>query len=1660
MNYKKLSLLLLCFCYFAFTPLAHAQYGKEWIVPTQKYFKIEVGENHIYTLDYANLVAAGLPVGSINPKNFQLYKNGEEQHIYVAGQDDNSFNSGDYIEFYGEKNDGKLDAPLYLTPEQQPHQYMSLYEDTTNYYLTWTINTPGKRLSDFYNGSYSGKTSDSWLWYESVVYFGEGVLDEYYDGSTYSSPGAYSEYTEGEGWFSTYIATSRDPIVQVNTEYYNPSGPAAQLSFAVYGKSNPDQSVNGQNHRIEVSIGPTLMYGKTHFGYTRIESGLNVPEISIPAALVGSTTPVRFESTYLAQARHAASYVTVEYPRNLNLQGKSFFEFDYTSTNDYFEFSNFSGSSATVFDLTNNRRVQSDLSGTSLRFNTSMVGPKKIAIADDASKKNILSTNIEEVTFEDVDYTTTDYDYIIVTHPKLEESALEYKAYRESATGGGFNVLIAYMPDIYEKYYYGLKHPMALKNFCRDIFTSQVNKPKHVLLLGKGQSYYLTRFNYIRREFENLVPTWGEPASDYPFVTDYTPNNLAPVMAIGRVPARSNADVRKYLYKVKQHDLNLNNAKKVLFLTGGYGVAEQQTLQSKQKSYLDAIKGVKFGAEGITIQKQESEPIDASLMKVIQNEINQGVSAVSYFGHGASQILEVDIGKPNQLKNEGKYPLFVFNGCALGNSFSDISLPEEFLFEEKTGAVAWIASSAYGFIDPLANWTRLFYTNLYNTHYGKSIGEVIALTTDIYQNPSDNFNRSQCRQMIYHGDPAIKLYAPDKPDFQIDSIELYPENANAELDSFALDIDLKNFGRAELKEPLVYVSIKFSNDSVRTYGPRSFEPVFNTTPIRFWLPVTDFSVGYQTATITVDYGDSIEELSPNGEFNNTADFEFLLPSNRLSILYPKKDDIQPLADVTLKVQNNNLLKKQNAVIFQIDTTPLFNSPVLQVSPEVVADNIIEHTFVLPPFDSTDYFWRAIYANDIGDSKKWVQSTFSLIFQSENGWSQGYFNKLAEATTDAVAVDLDNSKLTFKRRVSGRYDMYTGGIQTPYYQTVLFTENLKSQYRYARNQVELMAVNPDNLDRYSEEDNVYNLVNRGRDAIAGYKYYVAGEKSGVYYFDTKVPEQMDSMHSLLNRIPDGWHLFFLINGDVGVDNWPDSIYTALEQFGAAEIRAIKYGDPYGLMGFKGDDIGEAIEIIANYESTVDPKDQQIPGSRQFFPFLTEGNITTKKVGPSQKWKQFYQIAGSKDTDADTVSYSILGVRQNNADTILISNITTKTVDISSIDASVYPYLKVRAYFKDEDKRTPAPQDRWTLLYDGVPEGSLMPDLVFEQTHDTIQEGDSIGFKIAYKNISTFDMDSILVQTINIKPSNQRDTIEIRKYQPLQPGDSIVFDYKIPTLGLSADHNFVISVNPDFDQPEELLENNIISLPFFVQRDEKNPLLDVVFDGIHILDYDIVSPSPVITMSVLDENKFIFINDPNAFKATITYLDEIGNPTGQVDSILHTLANANFYPATGPGDKAVLEYIPSDLESGKYRLDVAVIDASGNSSSDLNYSINFEVVKEAQITNVYPYPNPFTTSMKFVYTLTGDQVPDYMKIQILTVTGKVVREITQNEMGPIRIGNNISEFTWNGTDEFGDQLANGVYLYKVTAKINGEDIEQRETAGDKYFNKGYGKIYLMR
>jgi flagellar hook assembly protein FlgD len=140
-----------------------------------------------------------------------------------------------------------------------------------------------------------------------------------------------------------------------------------------------------------------------------------------------------------------------------------------------------------------------------------------------------------------------------------------------------------------------------------------------------------------------------------------------------------------------------------------------------------------------------------------------------------------------------------------------------------------------------------------------------------------------------------------------------------------------------------------------------------------------------------------------------------------------------------------------------------------------------------------------------------------------------------------------------------------------------------------------------------------------------------------------------------------------------------------------------------------------------------------------------------------------------------------------------------------------------------------------------------------------------------------------------------------------------------------------------------------------------------------------------------------------------------------------------------------------------------DAVGNYSGNNAYTIDFVVVNQSTITHFYPYPNPCTTNMRFVFTLTGSKPPDELLIRISTMTGRIVREVQKTEFGAIHIGNNISEWAWDGTDQYGDRLANGVYLYQVFTKLDGDEVMHRTSDAEKKNSRliinNTGKIYLM-
>ena len=104
---------------------------------------------------------------------------------------------------------------------------------------------------------------------------------------------------------------------------------------------------------------------------------------------------------------------------------------------------------------------------------------------------------------------------------------------------------------------------------------------------------------------------------------------------------------------------------------------------------------------------------------------------------------------------------------------------------------------------------------------------------------------------------------------------------------------------------------------------------------------------------------------------------------------------------------------------------------------------------------------------------------------------------------------------------------------------------------------------------------------------------------------------------------------------------------------------------------------------------------------------------------------------------------------------------------------------------------------------------------------------------------------------------------------------------------------------------------------------------------------------------------------------------------------------------------------------------VWDVNNNSSET---TIEFVVQEQVNMAldHVLNYPNPFTTSTEFYFE--HNQVCSQLEaqIQIFTVSGRLVKTI--NEV-VLTEGFRSDGIAWNGLDDFGDQLAKGVYVYRL-------------------------------
>jgi hypothetical protein len=1704
-----------------------AQLNNSWIDYSKTYYKFKIANDNICKISQATLASAGL--ATINADHFQLWRNGQEVRLFtsVSGA---SFSAEDYIEFWGEMNDGKPDAQLYKKPEFQLADRYSLETDTATYFLT--VNTAGSNLrySNADNPTAGAATPDAYfmrkidLYYKNQINLGYG-----------ENAGTYiysSSYDNGEGFTSATISagpstTTTEPAIPVTSttnvaglNVYT-SGPSNGLN--VRGKIYHNTSSGLRSLKVKVfnnelnnnnsipEIAPyTSNCREEIFNFTNLPLSYlqNTSNVDISLVIKSETQPPSqfyrppFENAVIAT-------LGITYPATFNFNNKKsfYFELAASTAGNYLLIDNFNyGAVAPIlYDINNGIRYIGDIVTTAgkvkfvLPASNDLV--RKFILNNIESANTNFVNNINSKTFVNYNTATTRGDYIIISNPLLyndgngANKVEEYRAYRSSANGGGYNAKIYDINELKDQFSFGIKsHPGAVRDFVRFIDQQYPIKPKFVFLIGRGLTYYDHRNNESNPIADklNLVPTFGWPSSDVSMVA--LPSTVEPIIPIGRIAAVSGTEVGNYLQKVIDYEaaqrfqspkiIDKAWMKNAAFVVGGSNDNESNQFlyyangagnPGVNTAYTNILKDTLFGAHSETFAKTSATIEQQENSERITQLMQDGLGILSYFGHSSAEVLEFNLSSPELYNNTGKYPFFNISGCNAGNFYNfdpqrltgKLTLSEKYVFAPQKGSIAFLASTHYGIPGDLDRYNQRLFQDISYIKYGQSLSTHIKDIVNV--SGGNNINlfhsaRMHLEEINLHGDPAIKVNSSSKPDYVIEKelVKITPSIITVADPSFNVKIKMRNIGKAVNDSIRVYVKRLLPNTTVPvTILDTMIRAILNEDSLQLNVPINPTTDNGQSKLfIKLDHTDRISEIyESNNELTGADAIDVFIFENTLTPVYPYNYSIINTQNITYSASTANPLLANSNYLMQIDTTELFNSAFKKTYSKNAVGGVIEFvTTNLTFVDSTVYYWRTAVVPASGDTI-WNKSSFVYLPNSTAGFNQShYYQHLKSASTyiyfksdGTLNFDSFNSVIRIKNGVFPT----AASAAADFIVEINGVTNIQSVCGVSK--IIINALHPSTIEPKFNANPGSGQFNS--DPVCGLT------RAYNFQYDILSLVGRNNARNFLDSIPNGYYVVIrntsgpsFASNTYAIDWQADggnSLYDRLKNSGFADIDSFNRPRAFNYIYKKGDNTFTPVSKFSN--GILDKIELEVT-----FPSLrTSGTIFSPLYGPAKSWDSFHWRGKSSELlTGDSISFSIIGVTQVGIENVLFTlDSTTKDFNISSINAIQYPFIKLKMYNQDKKAATPYQLRYWCVNYTPMPEGAIAPNILFTMK-DTVDVGEPINFSVAFKNVGPLKFDSLMKIGLRIKTNNNYDSIiNIPKGKILIVGDTLKASYTIPSENYIGNNTLAIEFNPNNDQREQFHFNNIMYKNFYVKGDIFNPLLDVTFDGVHILNKDIVSSKPEILIKLKDENKFMALNDTGLLKVKIKFPDQsVHNYFFNSDTMRFTPANLSVGDNT-----ATINLRPYLIKDGDYELTITGKDRSGNNAGALDYRTTFSVINKAMVSEMLNYPNPFTTSTAFVFTLTGSQVPQNLRIQILTITGKVVREITKEELGPIHVGRNITEFKWDGTDMYGQQLANGVYIYRVITNLNGKSLEKYKEDGDdtdKYFNKGYGKMYLMR
>lgn len=739
--------------------------------------KVSFTESGVYKLDYNYLKDLGIDIDNINPKNLAVYtSHGKalaeniiedrfddliESPILIKGEEDNVFNSADYILFYAKGDES------WNTSNNTYNHEKNIYSDI-NYAFIKVKESQGKRL-----GTSSSLSTTA---YTSSIY---NSLQRYEEDKVNLLAAFTATQGTGQLWFGDRYNTVKEYDY---TDKFDLTGyvlgEEIEIKLGFAGRNDENTS------RVFLDLdGNTLDKSLARIN----DSGSISTNRYANYALMNTTTTInnpngKIVVRYPFQGNDVSEgwldYLQFIIPKTLNFSGNPILISNQESVNYNNTALSLTGSPDHIWDVTSLDDIKNAfLDNGQIKYNSQDKLRLFYAFNEATAMTPTKVGVVENQNLHSID----DVELIVIYHPTFENDIERYVEHRSSF--GNLNVKAININHVYNEFSGGKVDPSAIRDLAKMVY-DRTDNFKYLLLVGDGSFDYkqltpdIPDHNFIPayETKESLDPIDGFPTDDFYALLDINEGtNLKGQLdiAVGRFPVKTAEEFTGLVDKLIHYDTHpdtqgdwklklgfaADDEDSGRHLTDTEDIANQTKLRypdfNQQKIYFDAFL-------------QESTPGGARFpdaTKELNNAVFKGLLVLNYLGHGGpkgwaqERVLQVsDIQSWNNYDN---IPLLITATCTFAgyDEPSVESAGEVSLLNERGGAIGLFSTTRAVF----ASDNKRLVSSVYDTMFTTQGGQLQTLGEILMRGKNKNVQDTQkinARKFSLLGDPSMRLSVP------------------------------------------------------------------------------------------------------------------------------------------------------------------------------------------------------------------------------------------------------------------------------------------------------------------------------------------------------------------------------------------------------------------------------------------------------------------------------------------------------------------------------------------------------------------------------------------------------------------------------------------------------------------------------------------------------------------------------------------------------------------------------------------------------------------------------------------------------------------------------------------------------------------------------------